>query len=79
MIAAVSNCSVRTDADGWTIWPDPVRPAVIETYDDHRMAMSFALLGLAGPGIVIAGPACVAKTFPGYWARHDRLRADATP
>ena len=70
---------VRTDADGWTIWPGPPSPAVVQTYDDHRMAMSFALLGLARPGIAIAGPGCVAKTFPGYWAHLDRLRAGATP
>ena len=37
------------------------------------MAMSFALLGLAAPGIAIAGPDCVAKTFPTYWAVLDAL------
>ena len=60
------RCGVRVDVDedGWTIHPGPVAPAVIQTYDDHRMAMSFALLGLRVPGISIAGPACVAKTFP---------------
>jgi 3-phosphoshikimate 1-carboxyvinyltransferase len=41
------------------------------------MAMSFALIGLRVPGIAIAGPACVAKTFPGYWALLDHLRASA--
>jgi 3-phosphoshikimate 1-carboxyvinyltransferase len=41
--------------------------ARVETYDDHRMAMSFALLGLRVPGIEIAGPDCVAKTFPEYF------------
>ena len=45
----------------------PPGPARIETYDDHRMAMSFALLGLRAPGIEIADPGCVAKTFPGFW------------
>lgn len=61
--------------DGWTVHPGTPRPGVVETSDDHRMAMSFALLGLANPGIEIAGPGCVAKTFPGYWAMLDRLRA----
>ncbi len=42
-------------------------PAVVETYDDHRMAMSFALAGLAAPGIAIQGPACVAKTWPEFF------------
>jgi 3-phosphoshikimate 1-carboxyvinyltransferase len=46
----------------------------VATYDDHRMAMSFALLGLRVPGIEIEEPGCVAKTFPGYWATLDRLR-----
>ena len=51
---------------------DPPRhrctPATVDTYDDHRMAMSFALLGLRRRGIAIADPGCVAKTFPGFWA-----------
>ncbi len=62
-------------ADGLTITPGPIAPAVIETYDDHRMAMGFSLLGLACDGIQIAGPECVAKTFPGYWDMLDRLRS----
>ena len=69
---------VDDDPDGWTIHPGPVAPATFETYDDHRMAMSFALIGLAADGIAVAGPACVAKTFPGYWAMLDQLRASAT-
>jgi 3-phosphoshikimate 1-carboxyvinyltransferase len=69
---------VRVDDDGWTIGPSTVSPAVIETYDDHRMAMSFALVGLRAPGIAIARPACVAKTFPGYWAMLEGLRASGS-
>lgn len=53
--------------DGFTVRPGPLRPAAVETYGDHRMAMSFALLGLKVPGIDILNPECVAKTFPGYW------------
>lgn len=41
--------------------------AEIETYDDHRIAMSFAVLGLKVPGMVIRNPACVAKSFPEFW------------
>ena len=51
-----------------TIYPGAPRPATIETYGDHRMAMSFAVAGLKAPGIVIAEPECVAKTFPDYFA-----------
>jgi len=60
--------------DGFTIHPRPVTPAEIETYDDHRMAMSFAITGLKAPGVTILDPGCVAKTFPTYF---DRL-ADLT-
>jgi 3-phosphoshikimate 1-carboxyvinyltransferase len=69
---------VDDDPDGWTIHPGPVRSTTFETYDDHRMAMSFALIGLAAPGFSIAGPGCVAKTFPGYWTMLDQLRAAGT-
>jgi 3-phosphoshikimate 1-carboxyvinyltransferase len=61
-------------ADGFVVRPGTPRPAVVETYDDHRMAMSFALLGLRVPGIAIADPGCVAKTFPGFWDALDGLR-----
>ncbi len=42
-------------------------PAVIDTWQDHRIAMSFALAGLRLAGVVIDNPGCVAKTFPGFW------------
>src|SRR5690606_1750334 len=45
--------------DGMTIHPRPVTPAVVETWNDHRMAMGFALTGLRAPGVVISNPACV--------------------
>ncbi|CAN5745938.1 3-phosphoshikimate 1-carboxyvinyltransferase [soil metagenome] len=63
--------NVEERPDGLTITPQPVRTAAIETYDDHRMAMSFAIAGLAAPGITILDPGCVAKTFPDFF---DRLR-----
>lgn len=58
---------VEEFADGLAIHPQPVTPAVVETYDDHRMAMSFSLIGLKAEGIRIANPGCTAKTYPGYW------------
>ena len=61
--------------DGFVVHPGWPSPGVIQTYDDHRMAMSFALLGLRAPGIEIADPDCVAKTFPGYFETLDGLRA----
>lgn len=45
----------------------PLRPATIETYDDHRMAMCFSLAAIAGVPVTINDPGCVAKTFPGYF------------
>lgn len=45
----------------------------IETYDDHRMAMAFSIAGLVRPGVSIADPLCVAKTFPEYWSEFERL------
>jgi 3-phosphoshikimate 1-carboxyvinyltransferase len=77
--AELGRCGIRVDTldDGWTIHPGPPQPAVVQTYDDHRMAMSFALLGLSAPGIAIADPSCVAKTFPGYWSMLASLRSRA--
>ncbi|MBX9811943.1 MAG: 3-phosphoshikimate 1-carboxyvinyltransferase [Burkholderiales bacterium] len=48
--------------------PAALRPATIDTYDDHRMAMSFSLAALGGVGVRINEPGCVAKTFPEYFA-----------
>lgn len=61
--------------DGLRITPRPVTPAEIHTYDDHRMAMSFAIAALRAPGIQLLDPGCVAKTFPRFF---DVLDA-ATP
>jgi 3-phosphoshikimate 1-carboxyvinyltransferase len=65
---------VKEFPDGLQITPAPVRPADIATYEDHRMAMAFALVGLRATGICILDPACVAKTFPDYFTRLDQLR-----
>lgn len=65
---------VEESEDSLVIHPGPVQPAEIETYDDHRMAMSFALIGLKVSGIVIKDPGCVSKTFPDYFERLEKLR-----
>lgn len=64
--------------DGLRVTPRPVTPAVVQTYNDHRMAMAFALVGLKVPGICIADPGCTRKTFPDYWKRLERLRTFAS-
>lgn len=59
--------------DWLRIEPAPLHGAVVETYDDHRMAMSFALAGLRVPGVAIRDPGCVAKTWPGFFAALEAL------
>jgi 3-phosphoshikimate 1-carboxyvinyltransferase len=60
--------------DGLSVWPSAIVPAAVHTYDDHRIAMAFALIGLKVPGIRIEDPGCVSKTFPDYFERLERLR-----
>ena len=59
--------SVEESDDCLRIEPGAVRGATIDPHNDHRIAMSFALVGLRQPGIVIGNPECVAKTFPDYF------------
>lgn len=54
--------------DGMTIYPcQTFKPASIQTYNDHRMAMAFSLIGLRFDGVTIENPGCVSKTFPNYF------------
>jgi 3-phosphoshikimate 1-carboxyvinyltransferase len=75
-VRELRRCGVdaREEPDGFVVHPGSPQPARVRTYDDHRMAMSFALLGLRVPGIEIEDPDCVAKTFPGYWETLAGLR-----
>lgn len=78
--AELTRLGVRVEErpDGLTVYPaDHIQPSTLQTYHDHRVAMSFALIGLRVPGIVISDPGCVAKTFPDYWQRLDLLRASS--
>ena len=61
------GAAVDEHDDGLTIHPGPLQGAEIETYDDHRMAMSLSLVGLKQPGVVILDSACVSKTYPNYF------------
>jgi 3-phosphoshikimate 1-carboxyvinyltransferase len=60
--------------DGMTIRPGSPAGATIETYDDHRMAMSLALAGLRVPGVTILNPGCTRKTYPDFFRDLDRIR-----
>jgi 3-phosphoshikimate 1-carboxyvinyltransferase len=69
---------VEERPDGLSIWPSSLRAGTVETYDDHRIAMAFAVLGLRQPGVVIKDPRCVAKTFPGFFDALEQLRERQT-
>ncbi len=62
------GADVTENDDGLFIRPSQLRPATVETYNDHRIAMSFAIAGLKLAGIRIKNPGCVAKTYPGFFA-----------
>lgn len=73
------GAAVSERSDGLQIIPpDELVPAAIDTYNDHRMAMSFALVGLKCPGLVINDAECCEKTFPDFFARFELL-ARGTP
>jgi len=76
VVTELRRCGVGAteEDDGFVVHPATVRPATVQTYGDHRMAMSFALLGLRAEGIAIADPGCVAKTFPAYFDVLESLR-----
>jgi 3-phosphoshikimate 1-carboxyvinyltransferase len=60
--------SVEEHEDGMTIYPvEKMRAASIQTYNDHRMAMAFSLIGLRFDGVTIENPSCVSKTFPNFF------------
>ena len=79
VVRELNRCGIDAaeEAEGFRIHPGVPSPSDVETYDDHRMAMSFALLGLLAPGIVIRDPGCVAKTFPDYFEVLETLRPTA--
>jgi 3-phosphoshikimate 1-carboxyvinyltransferase len=64
----------QTTSSSIRIIPDQIRPGVVRTYGDHRMAMAFAITGLVASGIRIGDPGCVTKTFPGYFGALESLR-----
>jgi 3-phosphoshikimate 1-carboxyvinyltransferase len=67
----LTKCGAKVieTGDTLTVYPSQLHGAEIETYNDHRMAMCFAILGLKVPGIKIKNPACVKKTFPNFFQK----------
>lgn len=74
----LSRMDIRCEEtqDSITIYPGTPRPCTVETYDDHRMAMGFALTGLRAEGIVINDPGCCRKTFENYFEVLDQVVAE---
>lgn len=73
----LTKCGARVEEQGDTlrVYPSALHGAEIETYNDHRMAMCFAILGLKVPGTKIKNPACVKKTFPNFFQKLASLGA----
>lgn len=69
------GAQVEETGDTLTVHPGPLHGAEIETYNDHRVAMCFGMLGLRVPGMRLRNPACVAKTFPNFFAKLAKLGA----
>ncbi len=75
LVTELTKTGIRAEetGDGLVITGGMPRGAEIETYNDHRIAMSFAVLGLRVPGMRIRNPGCVGKSFPGFWAELEKL------
>ena len=67
----LTRCGARVEiiGDDLLVHPSTLHGAEIETYEDHRVAMCFAMLGLFVPGVVIRDPSCVSKTFPDFFRK----------
>jgi 3-phosphoshikimate 1-carboxyvinyltransferase len=67
------GAEAHVEGDDLIVEPGALRPARVDTYGDHRIAMAFAIAGLRVPGLEIAEPDVVAKTWPGYWEMLSEL------
>ena len=68
-----AGVTVEESSEHVVIYPSPLTPASFETYEDHRMAMAFSVLGTKTPGCNVIDPDCVRKTYPNYWHDLERL------
>jgi 3-phosphoshikimate 1-carboxyvinyltransferase len=73
--AELNKMGIKTETteDSITIYPGSPKPSRVSTYEDHRMAMGFSLIGLRTPGIIIDNPGCCAKTFEKYFLVLDHV------
>jgi 3-phosphoshikimate 1-carboxyvinyltransferase len=77
VVEGLKNLGIEAhdEADGFSVVGGRPRAGVVATHDDHRIAMSFGVMGLRTPGVVIEDPGCTAKTFPGFFRALDQLRS----
>ena len=75
MVAQLTKMGVEAvdTGDGLEVVGGNPHGAIIDTYNDHRIAMSFAIAGMKVPGVKIVNPGCVAKSFPDFWKALDQL------
>jgi len=75
IVTELTKMSIRCESseDSITIYPGTPQPTLVETYDDHRMAMGFSLIGLRSKGIEINDPGCCRKTFENYFEVLDEV------
>ena len=66
---AKCGAGVREEGDALVVYPGSLRGSVVDTYQDHRIAMCFAILGLRTAGVRLRDPGCVRKTFPGLFSK----------
>ena len=67
MSSAKLGADLDSDGDVLVVRGEPLGGGVVDTYDDHRMAMALSSLAAVVPGVVVRDPGCVRKTYPGYW------------
>ena len=78
MIENIERLGGKAFVEGNALVVEPTKGlhgASVPTFDDHRMAMSFALAGLKISGVVIENPSCVAKSYPDFWRDFEQLCA----
>ena len=77
LVSELGKVGIETERieTGIIIHPGDPQKATVHTYDDHRIAMAFSILGLMSPGITLDSPQCVAKTFPTFFDVLDQVRA----
>ena len=67
------GAAVHATDDSLEIRPASLHGSLLDSHDDHRLAMSFALVGLRVPGVLIENPECVRKSFPTFWDEFDLM------